>query len=217
MTTYHRKPCQECRVHKKGCSKEVGGCFSCKTKGTECVYPEPKKSKLNKTRRPRTKRSATPIITQPLNLDVASTCSSPAFLESQTPTESLQTPTDPVLDQDFLLSLFSAQNLLHSVPPIPTQFQPVGDICLLDQLFDADVASILAIGQQNQVCQGLSPLHPLLPAPQEQTSNNSFLQWLDTPIEMSSRLQPFPSSGDDKANTPWVDSTASLLFDEFLH
>ncbi|KAJ3034291.1 hypothetical protein HDU99_010724, partial [Rhizoclosmatium hyalinum] len=30
--------CKECRKHKKGCSKDITGCISCKVKGVSCVY-----------------------------------------------------------------------------------------------------------------------------------------------------------------------------------
>ncbi|ORY37981.1 hypothetical protein BCR33DRAFT_741970 [Rhizoclosmatium globosum] len=32
------KPCEDCRKHKKGCSKDIGGCISCKAKGVPCIY-----------------------------------------------------------------------------------------------------------------------------------------------------------------------------------
>ncbi|ORY39179.1 hypothetical protein BCR33DRAFT_853716 [Rhizoclosmatium globosum] len=38
MSSTKIKSCQECRLHKKGCSKDKDGCISCKVKGVQCIY-----------------------------------------------------------------------------------------------------------------------------------------------------------------------------------
>ncbi|KAJ3073898.1 hypothetical protein HDU99_001827 [Rhizoclosmatium hyalinum] len=38
MSTTKIKSCEDCRKHKKGCSKDRDGCISCKAKGVPCIY-----------------------------------------------------------------------------------------------------------------------------------------------------------------------------------